>query len=84
MANVQEQMLQLLENEELPYADDASASQKRESPFAMYARSQQRKLTDKQALAAKEKPLDVTESFNLLKANNQKYQVSGILKLIRN
>ena len=26
MANVQEQMLQLLENEELPYADDASAS----------------------------------------------------------
>ena len=26
MANVEEQMLQLLENEELPYADDASAS----------------------------------------------------------
>ena len=35
MASAQEQMLKLLENEELPYADDASAGQKRDSPFAM-------------------------------------------------
>ena len=76
MASAQEQMLKLLENEELPYADDASAGQKRDSPFAMYARSQQRKLTDEQALAAKEKPLDVTESFNLLKANKPQYDTT--------
>jgi len=76
MANVEEQMLQLLENEDLPYADDASAGQKRGSPFAMYARSQKRKLTDEEALAAKDEPLDVTESFNLLKANKPQYDTT--------
>ena len=76
MANVEEQMLQLLENEDLPYADDASAGQKQGSPFAMYARSQKRKLTDEEALAAKDEPLDVTESFNLLKANKSQYDTT--------